>query len=288
MGLTQPYPELGEILVSIGEGGRRVAGIDAGEGAAGNISVFVGWEMDPRRQFPIAEEIALPVPAPRLAGGLLIVTGSGRRLRDIATDPAANLGAVRVGPGGTGGTLFTSPGRLFERLTSEWNSHVAVHDDTVARTATNFHAVVHAQPPHLVYLSHLPAYRDEEHLNRQLLRWEPETIINLPAGVGILPFEVPGSPPLMAGTVASLRDHRIVVWSKHGVVARSDVSVTRAVDRIEYAETAARYECWDLANGRQAEGLTDEELRAVVAAFGVETTLAFAAPRGVDGRSPRR
>jgi len=273
MAIPEPFPELDEILASIGEGGTRIATIDAAEGAAGNISVCIGWPIEIRRRFPVTEEIRLPQPAPHLAGRLMIVTGSGRRLRDIAADPAANLGVVRVGDDGTGGMLHTSPRRLFDRLTSEWNSHLAVHDDTVARTGTNFHAVVHAQPPHLTYLSHLPAYRDETSLSRRLLRWEPETIINLPAGIGVLPFMLPGSQTLMEANVESLRRHRIVLWSKHGVMSRSDISVTRAVDRLEYAETAARYEHMDLANGERAEGLTLDEMRAVVEAFDVTTTI---------------
>ena len=273
MAVREPYPELGELLAAIGEAGRRIAAIDASEGAAGNISICLGWPLDPRRLFPATEEIQLPVPAPQLAGLLVIVTGSGRRLRDIAADPAANLGVVRVHPGGATGTLYSSPRRLFENLTSEWNSHLAVHADTVERTGTNFHAIVHAQPPHLVYLSHIPAYRDEGHLNRRLLRWEPETIVNLPTGVGLLPFMVPGSQGLMEANVVSLRTHRIVLWAKHGVMARSSVSVTRAADRIEYAETAARYEYMDLVSGGQAEGLTAGEMRAVVEAFGIRTTL---------------
>ncbi len=273
MSVREPYPELDELLAAIGEAGRRIAAIDASEGSAGNISICVGWPLDPRRHFPAAEEIPLPVPAPQLAGRLVIVTGSGRRLRDIAADPAANLGIVRVNPDGVTGTLHSSPLRRFENLTSEWNSHLAVHADTVERTGTNFHAVVHAQPPHLVYLSHIPAYRDEERLNRRLMRWEPETIVNLPTGIGLLPFMVPGSPALMEANVENLRTHRIVVWAKHGVMARSSVSVTRAADRIEYAETAARYEYMDLVNGGQAEGLTPGEMRAVVEAFGVDTTV---------------
>ena len=84
---------------------------------------------------------------------------------------------------------------------------------------------------------------------------------------------LPGSAELQVANVASLRSHRIVLWAKHGVMARSDISVTRAVDRIEYAETAARYEYLDLANGERAEGLTLDELRAVVAAFEVRTSL---------------
>jgi rhamnulose-1-phosphate aldolase len=273
MALKEPFPGLDEILASISEGGKRIASIDAAEGAAGNISVCIGWPIEVRREFPVAEEIPLPQPAPNLAGRVVIVSGSGRRLRDIETDPAANLGAVVIHEDGRSGTLYTSPRRLFERLTSEWNSHLAVHDDTVARTGTNFHAVVHAQPPHLTYLSHLPAYRDEDRLSRRLLRWEPETIINLPAGIGVLPFMLPGSEALMEANVESLRRHRIALWSKHGVMARSDISVTRAVDRIEYAETAARFEYMDLVNGERAEGLTPDEIRAVVEAFDVRTTI---------------
>jgi rhamnulose-1-phosphate aldolase len=273
MALLEPFPDLLEILASVGAGGSHIAAIEASEGAAGNISVFIGWPIEVRRQFPIVEEIPLPLPAPRLANGTVIVTGSGRRLRDIQLDPAANLGAVRVSADGTSGTLYTAPGRLFERVTSEWNSHLAVHDDTVERTGTNFHAVVHAQPRHLTYLSHIAEYRDEAFLNRRLLRWEPETIINLPAGIGALPFMLPGSADLMGANVESLRTHRIVVWAKHGVMARSDISVKRAVDRIEYAETAAAFEYMDIVAGGRAEGLTLQEMRAVVAAFDVKTQL---------------
>ena len=273
MAIKEPFPELDELLASIGEGGKRIATIDAAEVDAGNISVCIAWALEIRRRFPVEEAIPLPQPAPHLAGRVIIVTGSGRRLRDIGADPVANLGVVRVNDDGVTGMLHTSPRRLFERLTSEWNSHLAVHDDTVERTGTNFHAVVHAQPPHLTYLSHVPAYRDEVQLSRRLLRWEPETIINLPAGIGVLPFMLPGSRMLMEANVESLRRHRIVLWSKHGVMSRSDVSVTRAVDRIEYAETAARFEYMDLVNGERAEGLTLDEMRAVVEIFEVKTTI---------------
>ena len=273
MALTEPLPSLDEILDSIGVGGRRLAAIDATEGGAGNISVCIGWPIEVRRHFPVPEEIELPVPAPNLPGHTVLVTGSGRRLRDLDRLPLESIGAVVVHDDGVHGTLHTASVRQFEVLTSEWNSHLAVHDDTVARTGTNFHAVVHAQPPHLVYLSHRPEYRDEQVFSRRLIRWQPETIVQLPAGIGILPFMLPSSDELMAATVASLREHRITVWSKHGVMARSDISVTRAVDRIEYAEAGGRYEYMDLMAGGKGEGLTVEESAQMVRAFGIETKL---------------
>lgn len=277
MALDQPFPDLEELLATIGAAGRRLGSINASEGAAGNISIVIGWPLEVRRRFPISEPFALPLSAPALAGQMVIVTGSGRRLRDIHHDPAANLAVVMIDADGHTARLQTSPRRLFERPTSEFNSHLAVHNDQVARTGTNFHALIHAQPPHLTYLSHIPEYRDQAYLNRRLMRWEPETIVNLPEGIGVLPgalwAKLPGSPAMMAANVAGLRDYRVVVWSKHGVMARSDLSVTRAADRIEYAETAALYEYMNLVNGNRAEGLTQDELREVVQAFNVPTTL---------------
>jgi rhamnulose-1-phosphate aldolase len=273
MALDQPYPDLGELLASIGEAGLRLAAINASEGGAGNISVYLGWPLEVRRRFPLAEPFELPQPAPALAGGAILVTGSGRRLRDIHANPEANLAVVTIDAGGATAVLRTSPRRLFQRVTSEFNSHLAVHQDQVARTGTNFQALIHAQPPRLVYLSHIPAYHDQAFFNRQLIRWEPETIVNLPQGIAVLPYCLPGSPALMAANVAGLREHNVVLWCKHGVMARSEFSATRAADRIEYAETAAHYEFMDVTGGRQAEGLTTEELREIVRAFGVQTTL---------------
>jgi rhamnulose-1-phosphate aldolase len=271
MSIPEPFPELDELLESMGEAGARISDIDAGEAGAGNISVSIGWHIEVRRRFPLVEEIELPMVVPSLARRTMLVTGSGRRLRQIKADPLASIGALRIHDGGATATLHSSPHRLFERLTSELNSHLAVHADQVERTDTNFQAVVHAQPPHLTYLSHISTYRKPAILNQRILRWEPETIVALPEGIGVLEFMVPGSDELMAANVAGLQQFQIVLWSKHGVMARSDRSVTRAVDRIEYAETGARYEFMDLMVGSHGERLTDDELRRIGAAFDVDS-----------------
>lgn len=269
MAIEPPFPELDELLVMIGEVGHRLSEINASEGAAGNISVYVGWPIEVRRRFPNAERVALPIAVPELAGKTFIVTGSGRRLREIRDDPAANLAALVVEADGEHAQLYTSPRRLFTHVTTEFNTHLAVHYDHVLRTGTNFHAVVHAQPLHLTYLSHIPRYRNEQHLNRHLLRWQPEMIIHFPHGLRVVPFLLPGSAELMEATVRALRGHHLVVWSKHGVVARSEVSVKRPCDYIEYAEAAARYELMNLANNEIADALSVEEIKRIAQAFGV-------------------
>lgn len=271
---TTSYPEtLNEVIDSIGAAGRRLNDIDAVEAGAGNISAAFNWDVDVEEIFPSHRAIELPWAVPALAGYTVLVTGSGCRLRQLAENPKANLGAVVVHEGGLTGTLHFKKKGNFDRPTSEFNSHLAVHQDQIGSRGIPFHAVIHAQPPHLTLLSHLEDYQDTVALNRRILRWEPETIVQLREGVGYLPFMIPGSQELMAANVAGLRDHQIVLWAKHGVMARSDTSPLRACDRIEYAETGAMYEYMNLCSGGRAQGLTDEELSRVVRAFNVETTL---------------
>jgi len=271
--IQEPYPELDDLLTMMGEAGKHLADIEASEGAAGNISVCMRWPVEVRTRFPVIEEIELPQSVPELAGATFLVSGSGRRLREIIDEPTANIACIVINEGGKTAKLHTSYYRRFEKMTSEFNSHLAVHYDQVLKSGTNFHAVIHAQPVHLTYLSHIPRYQDAQYLNTHILRWQPETIINLPEGVGFIPFKLPGSPELMSGNVEALRKHRIVIWSKHGVMARSDISVKRAADRVEYAETAAKYEYLNLCVNEIGEGLSVDEILSICKAFNVPQTI---------------
>jgi len=181
--------------------------------------------------------------------------------------------AICSDDGGATGTWYTHPQRAYANPTSEFNSHLAVHNDQVEHRGVGVQAVIHAQPPYLVQLSHIKAIRSTKEFNRRILRWEPETIVQIPAGIEVLDFMVPGSQTLMENNVRALRDHVIVLWSKHGIMVRSDDSPLAAVDKVEYAETGAMYEVRNMMAGGLGEGVTDAELRAVVEAFGVDTDL---------------
>ena len=265
MPVEPPLPDLATVVQLLGEAGSRVAEIDASKGAAGNISVVLRWPVpDVPDLFPYDDPFTLPLDdeaVPELAGATVVVTGSGRRLREVERNPRGNLAVIRIGPDGRNARIWTARQKLFTRPTSELNSHLAIHRREIARTGTNFHAVVHAQPLHITYLSHVARYQDTLALNRAILRWQPESIHSLPDGVGFVPFEVPGSDEQMRATLAAMERHRVALWAKHGLIVRSDVSVKRAVDLIEYAEVGARYEYLNLTCGDIAEGLTPEEIR---------------------------
>lgn len=262
--------ELDSLLHQLGQVGKRLSDIGAAEGAAGNLSLCSREHLDIASRFPNQQLIELPVPAPALAGATLIVSGSGRRLREIIESPTANLACIVVEPGGKMGTMFTAPDSEFKRVTSEFNSHLAVHHDQMRSGGIKLHTILHAQPLHVTYLSHLPDYQDEGYLNSHLLRWQPETILNFPEGVGILPFILPGSAHLTIETMLALREHRIVIWAGHGVMSRADDSISHALDLIEYIETAAHYEYLNLTAGSPSDGLSPEHLREISKSWNIQ------------------
>ncbi len=258
---------LDEIAAEIGDVGQRLWQIGAAEGAAGNVSVFVHELAGRHDRFIPRGLFALPIAARALAGGWLIVTGSGQRLRDIAARPDATLCLLQIQTDGLQAMLYT--GKPL-RPTSELNSHLAIHSDHVARRNLGHHAVVHAQPLRLSYLSHIPRYLEPTVLSQRLLRWQAETIMEFPEGIGALPFEVPGSLEQATMTAEALRHQRAVVWARHGIVTRADSSVGKAGDLVEYAEAAAQYEYLNLQAGEPTSGLAPDEIRLIAARLGIE------------------
>jgi len=263
-----------DVLVEqIGQVGKRLSDLGAAEGAAGNISICMRGSVDIMSVFPREQIVELPVSAPELAGATVIVTGSGRRLREIINAPDKNLACIVIEKGGVIGKMYTVMDCPFKRVTSEFNSHLAIHHDRIQSGDVEFHAVVHAQPAHLTYLSHIPAYQDEKYFNQRLFRWQPETILSIPQGVGVLPFIVNGSDEQMAGTVRSMREHPLLVWARHGVVSRADNSIFHALDLIEYGEAAAHYETLNLSTGEKANGLSPDEIRQICAEWGISQSI---------------
>jgi rhamnulose-1-phosphate aldolase len=275
-------PDIDEWIQEIGEAGKLLHESGAAEGGAGNISLFIPSETTGLRgfclaRFPRIGAYRLPAGA-SLPHGTLLVTGSRRRLRDILKQPDMALCAIQIEPDGSS-YLHRSKNSDIEP-TTEIDSHVAIHAVQLAG-APRVSAVVHAQPPNVTYLTHIPDYRDQARFNRQIYRWQPETIAMIPQGVRVLPFETPGTPHQGELTQDAMVRHRIVVWSKHGVIARSTKGPMDALDLIEYVEAAATYERFDLQAGRPADGLSLEELRGIEQRFGIHAPVLDNMPAGI-------
>ncbi len=270
------FDSLDDVLNSIGAAGARVSAIEASEGSAGNISVLYSWKNGSDSRFSERWVMPSPLEVPGLSGAWLAVTGSGRRLREVESSIGANVALVEVLEGGKELAVYGSPDRLYQKPTSELNTHLALHERH-ASPGGPIHTVLHAQPLHLTYLSHLSGYQSAEALNARLLRWQPELILQLFDGIGVAPFLIPGSSALQEATLKLSDRHRVVIWARHGAIVRVSGSVKKASDLIEYAETGARYECLNLQCGQDAGGICQADLLRLCIEFGIHQTV-FAQP----------
>ena len=65
--IARARPGIDALLNDIADGGARICELGASEGAAGNISICLAWDLDLTGRFPATHEIELPVRVPALA-----------------------------------------------------------------------------------------------------------------------------------------------------------------------------------------------------------------------------
>jgi len=120
---------------------------------------------------------------------------------------------------------------------SELPSHLAMHHHLV-KQGEEEKAIVHAHSHELVILTHDKNLQNEARLNEILLKMHTETAFFIPEGIGYVPLQTPGSQELAKATLKSLKNHKIVLWEKHGCLAVGK-DVHEAFDRIDLMAKAA-------------------------------------------------
>jgi rhamnulose-1-phosphate aldolase len=100
-------PPFDRLVEDIALAGQQLTAMAAGEGAAGNISLFSAELACP---LDAVEDVELPARAPSLAGGWMLITGGGRRLRGVGRRPGACVSALRIHDDGAHATLDARPG----------------------------------------------------------------------------------------------------------------------------------------------------------------------------------
>lgn len=238
------------------------------EANAGNLSVDVTEHVrDHHFDLPPNNRRTLACSYPTLATRCFLVTGSGRRFRDLSRDAAGNACILRISEDGAGYHIVWGGGsRPDFRPTSEFPTHLRLHEN-LRETDAEEKVVLHTHPPELIVLTHLPEYRDDAALNRALWSIHPEVKINLPRGVGFVPYAVPGSEELAQATVHLFRKgHPVVLWEMHGCVAKAR-EPKQAFDLIDIAAKAASMVLTCRSIGHVPTGLSKEQLDELVRTF---------------------
>ena len=230
---------------------------------AGNISVnindFITNDIRNLADGGLFPYFSLPTPLTTLGGHYFLLTGTGKRMRDIARDFEHNGLMIKVSDDGSGYFLIKAdPSQENLLPTSELPSHLAIHHQLI-KDGKRERTVVHTHPNELIALTHIPEFCNQQALNNLLWGMHPETMVVVPEGAGFVPYLLTGSQEIADATLVKFRNHQVVVWEKHGVFAIGK-DVFEAFDLIDTIAKSANIYFQCRAAGFQPEGLTDDRL----------------------------
>ena len=117
-------------------------------------------------------------------------------------------------------------------------------------------------------MSHNHRFLEKDVATELLWSMIPETKAFCPRGLGIVPYQLPGSVELAEATIRELSDYDVVMWEKHGVFA-VDTDITAAFDQVDVLNKSALIYMAARNMGFEPEGMSREQMRGLTEAFGL-------------------
>ena len=230
---------------------------------AGNISVNITDLMLP--EFPVVDSsacILLSTKFPKLAGNYFLITGTGKRMRDLARKPMKDALIIRLNEDASGYS-FISNNADSENLrpTSELPAHLGIHQMITERGSTE-KVVMHTHVTELIALTQCKEFCNQEVLNKIVWDMHPETIMFVPKGIGFVPYLLPGSLDIAKETIIALQDQDVALWEKHGIFAIGK-NVADTFDLIDILAKSARIYFLCRSADIIPDGFTEEQLEAL-------------------------
>ena len=230
----------------------------------GNITVNITDLVDDEvKAMPAISEVKqIGVTLPYLKGCYFYCKGTGKRMRDLARWPMANGSIIRICDDCASYVIIADN---VVNPTSELPSHLSVHNRMIEK-GSNYRATVHTHPIELIAMSHTKKFMGKDVLTNILWSMIPETKAFCPLGLGIVPYELPGSVKLADATMAELENYDVVMWEKHGVFAKG-LDAMDAFDQIDVLSKSAKIYINAKCMGFEPDGMTQEQMHEMTVAF---------------------
>lgn len=225
-----------------------------------NVTEFVDDEIKAMSAISDVKQIGVTLPA--LKGCYFYCKGTGKRMRDLARRPMDNGSVIRILDDCASYVIIADNPVM---PTSELPSHLTVHAHLI-ETGSAYKATVHTHPIELVAMSHNRKFLAKDVLTNILWSMIPETKAFCPLGLGVVPYELPGSNTLADATLKELEDYDVVLWEKHGVFAKG-LDVMDAFDQIDVLSKSAKIYIDSKCMGFEPEGMSQEQMAEMTKAF---------------------
>lgn len=227
-----------------------------------NVTEFVDDEI--RNLAPISEVMSIGATMPHLKGQYFYCKGTGKRMRDLARRPMDNGSVIRILDDCASYVIIADNPVL---PTSELPSHLAIHNRQIEK-GSGYKATVHTHPIELIAMTHAKKFLQKDVLTKLLWSMIPETKAFCPLGLGIVPYNLPGSNAIAEATIEQLEEYDVVMWEKHGVFAM-DRDVMAAFDQIDVLSKSAKIYVNAKAMGFEPDGMTDGQMEELTRVFGL-------------------
>ena len=224
-----------------------------------NITEFAEAEW---KTMPALKTVALSTQLSALKGTYFYAKGTGKRMRDLARWPMQNGCVIRIADDCCSYDIIADEVVM---PTSELPSHLAMQNYLI-ETGSKYKATLHTHPIELVAMSHNPKFLEPGVMTKTLWSMIPETLAFAPLGLGIVPYELPGSVKLADATLEKIKDFDVLMWEKHGVCAVG-LDIMDAFDQVDVLNKAANIYMCAKNMGFEPEGMTDAAIKEVQDVF---------------------
>jgi rhamnulose-1-phosphate aldolase len=153
------------------------------------------------------------------------------------------------------------------RPTSELPSHMMNHEVKKAITAGRHRVIYHAHPESLIALTFVLPLEDKV-FTRELWETMTECPIIFPAGVGVIPWMVPGGHEIAVATSEKMKTYNIAVWAHHGAFCSGE-DFDETFGLMHTAEKAASILVKVRAMGGRRQTISADGFRQLAKDFGV-------------------
>jgi len=232
----------------------------------GNITINITDLIDDeiKEMNPISDVIPIGKKLLNLKSCYFFCKGTNKRMRDLARHPMENGSVIRISEDCSSYEIIADNP---VKPTSELASHLSIHNYLIGKGST-YKASLHTHPIDLVAMTHNPAFLKKDMLTNLLWSMIPETRVFCPRGLGIIPYQLPGSFELADATIKVLEEYDVAMWEKHGIFAVGE-DIMEAFDMVDTLSKSAQIYLTAKSMGFDPEGMPQKQMKKMKKAFGL-------------------
>lgn len=235
------------------------------EANGGNISIRLSdEEKSSLTENAKSNWIELSAEYSNLKNDVLLISGTGKFLRNIEFAPLENMGFIKLNDKGSAYTVvggFTTGASPTSEIFAHLNSHSCIKN-------SGRRVIIHNHATNLITLTFVEELTTEK-LSKLLWQMQTESIIVFPKGIEFIPWLVPGTAEIGAETAKACQKRPLVLWQHHGIFATGQ-DLDEAIGKIHVAEKAAEIYLKAKAAGGIKSFISDRQLLALAERFNLD------------------